>query len=459
MPVTTGSRGERRGRGGSDKRCAFPFPEGIRIGFRNRRGSIRGWSRLRTSDQIGRRRMTPLRVLILALLLLPLTASTPGTDERGTVTPPSAAPPLAAVPPPAPVSTATGGQAPGTGGAAAADLAWARAFVARQYVVDGTASSLSRVDPHCRTGCELRVYPGTGPGDFGTLKAVSGIDLGVFSMSGFGLEGMTRFRKQTTDGTIANARVVLTYDDIEIAHENGEYAYIFYVQSRVAPQWQLDGELANLGRWYAEGLRVLQLRYGHKEGHEPDERLAHGSYEGDDRGLTELGRRAVAEMNRLGMIVDVSHLSRQSTLDAAALSTKPVLASHANAEALTPQPRTKDDDELRAIAATGGVIGITPIGWMLDRDGDGKAGMEDMVAHIEYVADLVGIDHVGVATDAALDGWDPDSRHYADAGLAAFDRWVRVTAELHARGWSDEDLTKLLGGNFLRVFREVLTGD
>lgn len=396
--------------------------------------------------------MTPPRVLILALLWLPAPASTPGSDGRGTVAPPSA-PPLRTA------ATGTGAQAAGTAGATAADLEWAREFVARQYVVDGTASSLAKVDPNCSATCERRVYPGTGPGDFGTLKAVTGIDLGVFSMSGFGLEGMIDFRERTTDGKIANARVVLTYEDIETARENGKYAYIFYVQSRVAPQWQLDGELANLGRWYAEGLRVLQLRYGDKEGHEPDERLAYGSYEGDDRGLTELGRRAVAEMNRLGMIVDVSHLSRQSTIEAAALSTKPVLATHANAEALTPQDRTKDDEELRAIAATGGVIGVTPIGWMLDRDGDGKAGMEDMVAHVEYIAGLVGFDHVGLSTDAALDGWDPDSRHYADAGLAAFDRWVRLTAELHARGWSDENLTKLLGGNFLRVFRELLSGD
>ncbi|MXZ60592.1 MAG: hypothetical protein F4228_07165 [Acidobacteria bacterium] len=390
-------------------------------------------------------------VLILALLPLSASAPIPGSEERGTVTPPPASPPRAA-------AAGTGVQASGTARTTAADLEWAREFVARQYVVDGTASSLAKVDPSCNASCERRVYPGTGPGDFGTLKEVTGIDLGIFSMSGFGLEGMIDFRNQTTDGTIANARAVLTYEDIETARANGEYAYIFYVQSRVAPQWQLDGELANLSRWYAEGLRVLQLRYGDKEGHEPEERLAYGSYEGDDRGLTQLGRRAIAEMNRLGMIVDVSHLSRQSTLEAAALSEKPVLATHANAEALTPQDRTKDDEELRAIAATGGVIGVTPIGWMLDRDGDGKAGMEDMVAHVEYIAGLVGIDHVGLSTDAALDGWDPDSRHYADAGLAAFDRWVRVTAELRARGWSDEDLAKLLGGNFLRVIREVLSG-
>lgn len=382
--------------------------------------------------------MVHSRIAILGFALLAASAGIAG-HGGGTVTPLS-------------------GQLSGSPRVSEVDLEWARDFVARRFVVDGTASSLAKVDPDCSAGCERSVFPGTGPGDFGTLKAVTGIDLGVFSMSGFGLDGMVDFRNRTADGTIANARVVLSYEDIETARENGEYGYLFYVQSRVAPQWQLGGDLAPLEQWYDEGLRVLQLRYGDKEGHDPGERLAYGSYEGDDQGVTELGRRAIAEMNRLGMIVDVSHLSRQSTLDAAALSTTPVLATHTNAAALTPQPRTKEDDELRAIAATGGVIGVTPIGWMMDRDGDGKAGMADLIAHLEYIVGLVGVDHVGVATDAALDGWDPDSRHYADAETAALDRWVRLTAELHARGWNEEDLAKLLGGNFLRVFREVLSG-
>ena len=158
----------------------------------------------------------------------------------------------------------------------------------------------------------------------------------------------------------------------------------------------------------------------------------------------------------MGMIVDCSHCSRQTTLDAASLSTKPVIATHANAEALTPRIRNKDDDELRAIAGTGGVIGVTTIRSMLDTDGDGTADMDDMIAHIEYIVELVGIDHVGVSSDARMDGWEQSSVFYADADLAAIDRWVRLTARLRARGWSEEDLEKLLGGNFNRVFAEVL---
>ena len=93
---------------------------------------------------------------------------------------------------------------------------------------------------------------------------------------------------------------------------------------------------------------------------------------------------------------------------------------------------------------------------LLDTDGDGVTGMDDMIAHIEYIAALVGIDHVGIATDAYVDGWELNSQFYPGADLAALDRWVRLTARLRVRGWSEEDLAKLLGGNFLRVFREIL---
>ena len=158
----------------------------------------------------------------------------------------------------------------------------------------------------------------------------------------------------------------------------------------------------------------------------------------------------------MGMIVDVSHCSKQTTLDAAALSTKPIIAAYVNAEALTPRSRNKDDEELRAIAATGDVIAVTTIAWMLDTDRDGAAGMNDMIAHIEYMVGLAGIDHVGESSDAYINSWPTGSVHYAEADLAAHDRWVRLASRLYAQGWTEEELAKLLDGNFLRVFSEVL---
>ena len=334
------------------------------------------------------------------------------------------------------------------------DMEWAADFVRRQHVVDVMNVGV-RVDPNCTADCERTLFPGDGRRDLGGIKEVTGIDMSMTN------PGQGDYPEQFSDGRVANVRVVRTYADIGLARADGDFAIMWYLQTRPATgRWQLGGDVATLRDWYDEGLRVLQIAYGsHREdARGPDERLGYGAGEGDERGVTDLGRRAIAEMNQLGMVVDCSHCNRQTTLDAASMSTKPILANHANAKALTDDPydRNKTDEELMAIAATGGVIGVTPIRLFLDTDGDGVAGMEDMIAHIEYIASLVGIDHVGIATDTYVDGWEPSSHHYASADLAALDRWVRLIARLRARRWSEEDLARLLGGNFLRVFREVL---
>ena len=295
--------------------------------------------------------------------------------------------------------TATAGEASGTSQVMVVDMDWATGFVARQHVIDGVTSLSVRVDPDCTAvDCERAWFPGDGSFDFGTFKAVTGIDLVVDSTGRSGLSGMIRRRDAFDSGRFANGRVVRTYADIEAAHEEGDLAVMFYVQRRPEDSdWQLDGDVANLRHWYDGGLRILQISYGHNpparpDAHTPGERLGYGGREGDERGLTELGRAAIAEMNAMGMIVDCSHCTKQTTLESAALSTKPVVLTHANAEALTQHRRNKDDEELRAIAATGGVIGVTTIRWMLDTDNDGAAGMDDMIAHIEYMAELVGVD-------------------------------------------------------------------
>ena len=276
--------------------------------------------------------------------------------------------------------TATVGEASGTSEVMVIDMEWAAEFMARHLLVDALQNFGVRVDPTCTEDCEAKWFPGHGSIDLGDIKKVAGVDMGVDSTGRRGLAGMIRVRDAFDDGSIANARVVRTYSDIETARENGDHAVMFYVQRRPEDSdWQLDGDVGKLRRWYNEGLRILQLSYGdgpeRPDATSPDERLGYGSYgpnEGDEKGVTNLGRAAIAEMNAIGMIVDCSHCSRQTTLDAAALSTKPIIATHANAEALTPVSRNKDDDELRAIAGTGGVIGVTTIRWMLDTDGDGK---------------------------------------------------------------------------------------
>ena len=334
---------------------------------------------------------------------------------------------------------------------------WSAAdFLAEHHVIDGNLNFYVREDPRCTRDCEHSIYPGTGARDFRTVKATTGVDLGLMGPGKW--SSMVWFRERISSGRIANGRVVLTGGDIQIAQDNDEYAVMFYIQRRAAPEWQLGGDVATLRDWYDGGLRVLQLAYGRSrpDATGPGERLGYGSDEGDELGVTDLGRAAIAEMNALGMIVDVSHCNKQTTLDAAALSAKPIIATHSNAEALTAHRRNKSDEELLAIAATGGVIGVTPIRRFLDTDGDGAAGMDDMIAHIEYMVELVGIDHVAVATDARMDGWEPSSYYYTDSDLGSLDRWVRLASRLYARGWTEEDLAKLLGGNLRRVFAEVL---
>ncbi len=360
--------------------------------------------------------------------------------------------------------TAKAGEALGISQVMVGYMEWAADFVARQHVVDAVGSFSVRVDPECTAvDCARAWFPGDGSIDFGTYKAITGVDLAVSNRGS--LSGMIRLRDGIDSGRYANGRVVRTYADIEAAHADGKLAVMFYVQLRPeGSDWQLDGDVANLRHWYDGGLRILQISYGHNpperpDAHTPDERLGYGGREGNERGLTELGRAAIAEMNKLGMIVECSHCTRQTTLESAALSAKPVVLTHANAEALTPHRRNKDDQELRAIADTGGVIGVTPIRAFLDTNSDGVAGMDDMIAHIEYIAALVGVDHVGISSDSAVNGWPKESYYYADADLAAPDRWVRLTAQLRARGWSEEDLAKLLGGNFRRVFAEVLVAE
>ena len=345
--------------------------------------------------------------------------------------------------------TAMAGEASGTTEITVIDMEWAADFVARQHVVD-VVNVFMRVDPNCTADCERRIFPGHGSPDLGGMKEVTGIDMSMMN------PGQERAIEWWDQGRVANVRIVRTYADIEVAREDGDSALMWYLQARPASgRWQLGGDVATLRDWYDVGLRVLQLAYGlfgpGSDATGPDERLGYGAHEGDANGVTDLGRLAIAEMNALGMVIDCSHCSKQTTLDAAALSTKPILANHANAEALTPNTRNKTDEELMAIAA-----GITGIRGFLDTDGDGVTGMHDMIAHIEYIASLVGTDHVGIASDTYVDGWEESSGHYVNAEIAALDRWVRLTARLRARGWSEEDLAKLLGGNFLRVFREVL---
>lgn len=315
-------------------------------------------------------------------------------------------------------------------------------------VIDCNLNYYVQKDPECEKDCDRAVYPGDGSPDFSTVKQRTGVDVGIISIS-TGLESLIWERESIEEGKIVGGHVILKSNDVK---KQKRYGVMFAIQSRVAPAFQLHGDAKVIRKWYDEGLRILQLQYGKKEKHGIDERLGYSTYEGDNKGLTELGKEVVIMMNRVGMIIDVAHSNQQTTLDAAALSKSPIIASHANAEAITGTARNKSDEEIVAIAGTGGVICVTPINWMLTTNKDAKATLHDFIAHIQYIVKLVGIEHVGVATDSFMSGWEKTSEHYTCKELAAYDRWKILAVHLHKDGWTDDDLEKLFGGNLRRVF-------
>jgi membrane dipeptidase len=214
------------------------------------------------------------------------------------------------------------------------------------------------------------------------------------------------------------------------------------------------------------GQRMLQLTYNSMNA------IGAGCTELTDAGVSHFGVRVIEKMNELGMIVDTGHCGHQTTLDACAISSKPVVASHTSAASVYKVDRAKSDEELRALAGTGGVIGIYAVPFFLAPGGD--VTIEAMLDHIDYVANLVGWQHVGIGTDWPLSASKEALRHFqigaAETGfreehnldcernLIGFDDYrdfPNITRGLVKRGYDDDRIRGILGGNFLRVFEQV----
>jgi membrane dipeptidase len=156
------------------------------------------------------------------------------------------------------------------------------------------------------------------------------------------------------------------------------------------------------------------------------------------------------------MVVDISHCGKQTTLDVTDVSSHPVTANHANAWRLSRNSRNKSDEELKAIAATGGVVGATPINRYFLQDSSRPATIDDFVAHIDYMVEKIGIDHVGVGTDGYMDGTERYDVDFSDKYMNSPERWKHVARKLHKMGYSKVDLQKILGLNFKRIYDQVL---
>ena len=160
--------------------------------------------------------------------------------------------------------------------------------------------------------------------------------------------------------------------------------------------------------------------------------------------MSAFGELVIREMNRLGVLVDMSHAGEESFYQALEISSMPIVCSHSSARALCDHPRNLTDEQMRALAKKGGVAQTTIYHGFLRKDGE--ATINDVIAHLEHAIDVMGIDHVGLGTDFDGDG--------GVKGLADSSELINFTRRLLARRFSEQDIQKIWGGNFLRVMEE-----
>jgi microsomal dipeptidase-like Zn-dependent dipeptidase len=206
--------------------------------------------------------------------------------------------------------------------------------------------------------------------------------------------------------------------------------------------YAIGKDIKNVERFAQMGVKYITLS------HNGDNDICDSNRgNAEHNGLSAFGKEVVQEMNRLGIMVDISHTSEKTSFDVLEISKYPVIASHSSAKALCNHPRNVSDQLMKAIAAKGGVVQICFYKYFLKKNG--QARLKDAVDHIDYVVKLVGIDFVGIGTDFDGDGGIP--------GVQTASELPQVTMELIRRGYSDEDIAKIWGGNLMRVM-EAVTG-
>lgn len=224
--------------------------------------------------------------------------------------------------------------------------------------------------------------------------------------------------------------------DIEEALSSDKIAAFLSIEGGEA----LEGSLGILRLMYRLGVRSITLTW--------NGRNELGDGVGEEKtggGLTRLGEEAVVEMNRLGMLVDVSHLSENGFWDVLSVSRQPVIASHSNCRALCNHPRNLNDQQIKALANQGGVMGIT---FVPDFLGDNPS-IAQVLAHIDHAIAVGGPDCVGIGSDFDGTGSLP-------TGLEDCSRLPAITSGLLERGYSENAIKKVLGGNFMRVIGQVI---
>jgi len=230
---------------------------------------------------------------------------------------------------------------------------------------------------------------------------------------------------------------VLSWKDLLVTVEQGKIASILTIEGGEA----LEGSVEVLQMLYHLGVRGLTLTWNYRNP------LGDGVAERDTcGGLTKFGKTVVREMNRLGMLVDVAHLSAAGFWDVLQISSAPVIASHCNSFSICPHPRNLSDEQVRAIAAAGGVIGVTFVPAFVCA---ANPSLERLLDHVDHLVEVGGIECVGIGSDfEGFDGFLP--------GLEDVTRLPCLTRGLLRRGYAPHEVRKIMGENFLRVLGKVL---
>ncbi len=286
---------------------------------------------------------------------------------------------------------------------------------------------------------------------------------------------------QLFDGMREYMTKCISVDDIESARKEGKLAVICNANCAPAQGGLLDGMDAHhwIDIFYRFGVRVMHLTYNRRNW------VGDGCLEPANGGLSLHGQDVVKHLNRIGVIIDTAHSGERTTIDAAKFSRTPIVATHTTCKALYDHPRGKTDDEIRAIADGGGLVGICAIPSFLGEN----ASVKDLLDHVDYAVNLVGPDHVAIGTDTGVicppapsevsntppspipspysgDRWfgawesapKPSPASPEGKKSLALTNWPYFTVGLLSRGYSKEDIEKIMGKNFLRVFTAVEAG-